>query len=307
MVLPLAWTNPILDYINRVFTYNIKSDDNSITPSAIEAARYTVEYICNNYPGPYNLCVSGGIDSQAMIYAWHISNKPFNLYSAVYNNDFNLYDLETLTLFANNYNLLVNYIHLDVLDFLEKEHSIYAQNYLCGSPHITAYMKIADTIQNGTVIFSGNYIPKRKAIIAPENVMGLYHYSVLSGRSCVPFFLCETRELAHSFDQSIIPTLIDDANRVKGYTNKVAIYTYNGFPVIPQSLYNSSYLRDISGQTGFEKVKEYFDDDNNLPRPITSLDKITRLPSQRSNRNFDLLYRNKYETLFAHTKYIIYA
>jgi hypothetical protein len=301
MVLPLAWTSPMLDYNSRVFQFNIKYEKQQFI-TAIDAALKTVDYICENYPSPYNLCVSGGVDSQAMLYAWHISNKPFQVYSCIYNDDMNLYDLETLSIFSKKYDILINYINLDLLDFLEKEHEFYVKKYSCGSPHITTYMKIADMIEDGTVLFSGNFLSKKHSKLMPLNLMGLYHYAVLSGKSCVPFFLCETKELAYGFIEN-------EADFVNGYTKKVSRYQQNGFPVIPQSLYINADLKiaSESGQTGFEKVKEFFDDVDNCVKKPTVQDRFLRTTAQKSKRNFDLLYRNKFETMFALDKYIIYA
>jgi hypothetical protein len=52
---------------------------------------------------------------------------------------------------------------------------------------------------------------------------------------------------------------------------------------------------------GFEKLKILYD--TNPPRQPTIQEKISRLSNQTSNRNFDLLYRNKYESKFSKYKY----
>lgn len=299
MFLPLSWTNPILDYNSKIFQFDLRLGKHHKI-SAIDAAIKTVNYICDNYSPPYNLCVSGGIDSQAMIYSWFISGKPFNCFSAIYNKDFNLYDLETLDVFAKQYGIKVTYTNFDLLNFLETEHEYYVSKYLCGSPHITTYMRIADMITEGTVIFSGNFLSKTQFKLMPPNLMGLYHYAVLSERSCVPFFFCETGELAFSFIEQ-------EQNFANGYQKKLHLYKSNQFPVIAQELYRESKYDGESGQTGFEKVKEYFDFEENLPKPITIQDRVSRAPGQNSKRNFDLLYRNKFEAMQTNAKYIIYA
>jgi hypothetical protein len=50
-----------------------------------------------------------------------------------------------------------------------------------------------------------------------------------------------------------------------------------------------------------EKLKILYD--TNPPRQPTVQDRISRIHSQYSTRNFDLLYRNKYESKFEKYKY----
>jgi len=285
-MLPVQWSNPKLDYDNFSFFFNVKRKKESY-PTALEAAKSTVEYIAANYKPPYTLFLSGGIDSQVMLYSWYISKVPFTTFCGVYNFNSNYYDITTLEKFANLYNIPITYYNIDVLGFLENEHDYYARKYFCGSPHITCYMKMSDMVNEGTTIFSGNILYDHERKFVTRNVLGLYHYSVLSGKSVVPYFLCETDEIAHSFDQNELDT-------TSAYDTKLIIYKKNGFPVIPQE---TSY-------NGFEKLKEHLDDENNLPRPVENIPKIWKNASQLSTRNFDLLYRNKYESMFIRHKYV---
>ena len=285
----MCWANPRLDYTNFNFLLNI-SNKECYDSTALEAGKNTVKYIVNNYPEPYYICASGGVDSQAMIYAWLISGTPFYICTAIYNNYLNKHDIENLEKFLKIHNLEVNYLELDVLHFLENEHDFYARQYYSGSPHITTYMKIADILEGGTVIFGGNFMDNETIRFVDYNVFSLYHYAVLSKRPCVPFFLCETEELAYSF--KLTPKILEDKiNKINNYQAKVNRYHEHGYPVIPQE-------KQING---FEKIKEYYDD--HLPRPITLREKVWRTIHQRSRRNFDLLFRNKYEAMFTSHKY----
>jgi hypothetical protein len=260
------------------------SCDKIIDLNGLEAALYTIRYITLNYPPPYTLYLSGGVDSQAMLYAWLISNVPFKTLSAIYCNNFNEHDLVTLENFSKTVNYKVNYIDFDLINFLENEHDYYANKYICGSPQITTFMKLADLTKTGTVLLSGNFIQSKKVGLPDHNNMGLYHYS--KNKNVIPFFFLETQELAHAFiqDKTVEPG-------ISTYIQKVLCYQQNNFPVISQE----------KKFNGFEKIKEYYD--INPPRIPTITDKIALLPGKINNRNFDLLYRNKYEARFIHYKY----
>lgn len=249
--------------------------------TALDAAIYTVEYIVNNYPAPYTLCLSGGVDSQAMLYSWLISGKKFETFSAVYNNGWNLHDLECLDKFSKIYNVNINYVDVDVLNFLFQEYSNYAEQYRCGSPHICTHMKFVDIINHGTVIFSGE--PTNRHAFVPRNNFGLYKYATKTNKNTVPWFFLETPEIYFGlkYDNTVLKRPRDVSN--KDYSFKVWHYHTSGFPVISQE----------KKLTGFEKIKDYFDE--NYSHLVTIKDKLTKNPSQGSTRTFDLLFRNKYE------------
>jgi hypothetical protein len=245
----------------------------------IDSAKFTVEHIIKNYPSPYTLLASGGIDSQAMIWSWLISKKEFSVISAKYNHDLNNHDLQTLTEFSQKYSINVQFIDFDLFKFLENELDSYANRYRCSSPQICAYMKIADTIQNGTVIFSGNFLYPTGAPLI-NTTLGLFNYSKDSGRDAVPFFFLETPELAYSF----IPVL-KKINIHDEYLEKTLTYQESGFPVIPQE----------QKYTGFELVKDYYD--TNFSHLVIDKHKLL-YSANKSSRVFDILYRRPYEKKF---------
>jgi len=288
----LNWTNPRKKGDDYYFTFR---DHNLPKTSPLQSANHTINYIVKNYPAPYTLYVSGGVDSQAMLYAWLMSGVPFNTFSGVYNKTLNDYDLETLDIFSKQHNLKINYHDFDLISFLENEHEYYANQYHCGSPQVTTFMKMADLTTEGTVIFSGQCIGKGRNQdlygVPDRNNLSLYHYGIKANKSIVPFFFNETEELAYSMDM-MRPEFW--AVHVCGsYTDKVAAYQYYGFPVNPQK----------TGVNGFEKLKEMYD--TNPPRLPTIQDRLERRPFQKSTRNFDLLYRNKYESRFFKFKFVI--
>ena len=294
----LDWTNPRKVGDDYYFTFKYqKKDGKKISPlSALEAAQYTIEHIVKNYPAPYTLYLSGGVDSQAMLYAWHKSGVPFKTFSAIYNESLNDYDIINLKEFSEHHNISIDYRDFDLISFLENEHDYYANEYRCGSPQITTFMKLADLTTEGTVIFSGQYIMYQKNNgnlgIPDKNNFGLYYYGIKSNKNIVPFFFLETCELAYAFD--VMLPEIQQFHTSGSYMDKVKAFQLNGFPVIEQE--------KEKGFNGFEKIKTLYD--TNPPRQPTIQEKISRIQSQTSNRNFDLLYRNKYEARFIKYKYV---
>lgn len=291
--------------------------------SALENAHYTIDYIVKNYPSPYFLFLSGGVDSQAMLYAWHTSGFPYETISVTYNSSMNCHDLETLSLFSQKNNIKINYIDFDILDFFKDEYFEYIDQYRCGSPHICTYMKISEFVSEGTAIFSGSYMDYHHPVFVDKNNWGLYKYALKTKRSIVPYFFMETSELAYSmitkvpvsissttnfqsFSNIVYNTVdgeetifYDDVGMVKNrfpkntLNKKSDIYQYNGFPVIGQEY----------KITGFEKIKEFYD---TIDFPISISDRLERLPLQASTRKFDILLRNKYEYKYRADKYEVF-
>lgn len=289
----LDWTNPRKVGDDYYFTFKYQPDVNKLSP--LEAARYNIEYITKNYPAPYTLYLSGGVDSQAMLYAWHKSGVPYKTFSAVYNESLNEYDTCNLRKFSEQHNITINYHDFDLISFLENEHDYYANEYRCGSPQITTFMKMADLTTEGTVIFSGQFIMKEKGNgrcgIPDRNNFSLYHYGTKSNKNIIPFFFLETHELAFAFD--VMTPEIQKFHTPGSYMDKVKAYQFNGFPVMEQE----------NGFNGFEKIKTLYE--TNPPRQPTIQEKISRSSIQYSGKNFDLLYRNKYEVSFAKYKYVV--
>ena len=288
----LNWTNPRKVGDDYYFTFKYQPDVNKLSPLA--AAQYTIEYITKNYPAPYTLYLSGGVDSQAMLYAWNKSGVPYKTFSAVYNDSLNEYDICNMREFSAQHNITINYHDFDLSSFLENEHDYYANEYRCGSPQITTFMKLAELTTEGTVIFSGQFImfPKHhgRLGIPDKNNWGLYHYGVKSNKNIVPFFFLETPELAYAFD--VMTPEIQKFHTPGSYMDKVKAFQFNGFPVIEQE----------EGFNGFEKIKILYE--TNPPRQPTIQEKISRLSTQSSNKKFDVLYRNKYEVSFMKYRYV---
>lgn len=275
----------MLDWINiekKNNDYKIVIPSNITIKSDLSyISNLTIEYIHQNYPSPYILYVSGGIDSQAMLWAWHMSGKPFKAVSYIYNDNMNSHDLEEgMPEFVKNLKIDIEYRKVDLLKFYKGFYSEYHEKYRCGSPHICAYMYLADQQKTGTVIFSGS-----NQGFYTKNEWGLYNYGIISGKNIIPFFLSETLEM-HYYTRSI----------AKNNINKISKYNKLGFPVIGQRT-------EKIGLSGFERIKDFYD--QKYSHLVTNKLKFSRLNQQHSARTYDILLRNHLEVKY-HDKYEIY-
>jgi hypothetical protein len=269
----------VLDFTVPSFNATI----NDPLAAAIEAVNSIVE----NYPPPYNLLASGGIDSQAMIYAWKKSNHPFNVYTVRYNETYNLHDIETLPLFCEQEGIPYRIIDFDYFKFLEEEYDSIANRYQCSSPQISMHIKMSSFFDEGTCIYSGNSLNDTGANLS-NAILGLYRFSQTpEGKNTIPYFFLHTPELAYSFKQAKFVKKLKYSRDNVGYGQdpRVKIYHSAGFPIIPQA----------QKFTGFEKFKEHYDSHDYVLKDNKNR---LRWHNKASHRPFDWLFRYPYEDKF---------
>jgi hypothetical protein len=257
---------------NEYLVYQFDDIPRNETKNSIEAVKYTVDIIAKTYPEPYTLMCSGGVDSQAMLYSWYISSHPFRVIFVKYISKgiwFNEHDFTNLKLFAEKYNILIEFIEIDVIEFLETKLFLYAKQTDCDSFQICTHMRMSDEIASGTIIFSGNYVtPMLNGLLYTQTA--LHRYAVLNDteeKKIIPFFFLHTPE--------IVDFLISMGGH--DYNIKCQRYLEKGFPILPQEKQTN----------GFEILKEYYDQ---FEDTVSKKNKFfyQHMPS---NRTIDLLYR----------------
>lgn len=244
----------------------------------LKAAILSVLDITSRYTPPYHVMVSGGIDSQAMLYAWHLSGVPFTATSILYNHTLNSHDLEQLAEFSKNELISVTYSPFDLLYFLENDYHEWAQRYQCSSPQIAAHMAMGHQLP-GTKIYSGNFLTTTAGMSYAQ--LALFRYSQENSKTVVPYFFLHTPELAYSMR----PIAAQFQYRKDFYQSRVLSYQTAGFPVIPQ----------IKKLTGFEQVKDIYD--QQYSHRISAQARL-QFAEKSSNRAFDILLRYPYERKF---------
>lgn len=253
--------------------------------TSLEAGIDAVNQVVSYFPKPFYLMVSGGVDSQSMLWIWKQSGIPFIPVSFEYTHNetvLNDHDLEHLRQFTKIHSIEVQYRKFDIINFLENKLLEYAVKYQCTSPQITTHMALADSIIGGTVVFSGNF---GTDIAYNYTILGLMRYA--ESRSTVPYFLSLTPEIAGStYDGRIF-------NRMRNsYQLKVNNLISNGIPVVPQP----------TKQTGFEKIKDLYDLQSTRVTPIDRL----RFKHKPSKRVFDILFRYRLEKYVKYQDIVIY-
>ena len=260
-LLPISTTEPfVIDY-SAAYPHPILN-----TP--LDIAHEACWDIYNRYPKPITLMVSGGVDSQAMAYAFKTAGVPVRYLMARYNDGINDDDIFSTSFYEDN-QIPVDIIDLDIIHFHENEIFKWGRLYENHSPHLLSHCKIASMVTEGTVVSSGAVVTRRHHGEMDYSVFGLDRYARISGKPVVGFFF--------SYDPCLVWALRDLTNTVKDhYLSKVSIYNQAGFPVIAQP---------TGKRHGFEKLKTLYDD-----RPVSSKTRI-RYAGKPSARPYDLLFR----------------
>jgi hypothetical protein len=257
--------------------------------SSIDAAEITVKQIIANYPPPYRLMVSGGVDSQAMLWAWKQFGRDFIPTSVVYNDQFNEYDLAALKEFALRENIEIEYIDFNLFDFYESRFPYIADKFQCTSPQFATHLGFAENL-DGTKIFSGDRLLKHRAIVNHANIC-LYRAS--QEWSIVPYFFLETPELAYSMIFDLKNDPLKGSRPADMYEEKVKIWQDTGFPVIAQE----------QKFNGFEKIKEHYQQNRRdvlTPKLRIKFKSVQKLLEPVV---YDVLFRHPYEEKFGTPEY----
>ena len=239
-----------------------------------ELVKY-VKDLAKLYPAPYHLFVSGGIDSQAMLYAWKLSGVEFTAIRVDYCG-MNDHDFEETEQFCRIHGITLRTVEFDVLKFLEEDFSHYAETYQCASPHICTHMAFSELIAEGTKVFSGNLVAYDR-IPVDNTIFGLQRYATLAKANVIPFFLVGNERIAKA---SVIISQKLSRAEATAYENKCLQYQAAGIPIIKQT----------EKFTGFEKIKLHYDQFTDRVTPEMKM-RHAQFPSKRV---FDQLFRNPY-------------
>jgi len=249
-----------------------------------------IQKIIKNYPPPYTLLLSGGIDSQAMLQCWINANAPFKAITIKFENDLNMHDIGNVEIYAKDLNVKVEYIDFNIINFLENNLNDYVTRYNCASPQICAHMAWVDLIKEGTVLLSGSP-PFLNRVEFTIDLLPFYTFIDINKSNCIPYFFLEDLDTCSAF-LSLQKNFWKDSNpnnefRGQGfhfYSKKCELYTQANFKIYPQ--YNKF--------SGFEQVKELYDSRHDLTSPKERL-QFNQMPSKRI---FDIIYRYRnYKTI----------
>ena len=212
------------------------------------------------------LCLSGGIDSEAMLRAFLSAGVPFQGIIMRFNDNLNDFDIKDIIQFCDKNRIPYEIFNLNVLDFFESERYLqYGQMYQCQSPQLATHLYLCDHIK-GCPVLSWQppevyfYFDRQKQIQTfsfgiPGHLHSvLLRYFVKKRRLGVPFFFLYTTALLKAFFKlPLLQKMIWFGRKgfdvYYSYDIKCMTYKQAGFSVEPRK---DSY-------TGFEKLKNYYD------------------------------------------------
>lgn len=258
-------------------------------------ARWTVRKLYEHYQqlGPFQLFMSGGIDSEAMALSFLAESIPVRAmigrYNGVGRGGLNEPDYKHAVSFCQEHNIPFDYFDVDLDDFFlnQKKHLEYAKLDDCRSPQLAIHLHIFENTKgfplvasNPTDIIEAPHL-NSPFLGFPGEPHGSYgrHFHRLK-RPAIPYFFHATPELTYSFFatpqfrkeitealRQLRPYVWDNFLKRKpqafsSYEGKVLKYQQGGFNV---------QARDYK-RTGFEEVKGYFQEKfPDTPGPFDSI------------------------------------
>jgi len=245
--------------LDRNFFENLKFDKQSLTEYKIEAAIYCQKTLGDN-PA---LCISGGIDSQAMLNSFVEASLNFAAYTFVYNDDLNLHDVELARKYCTEHGIKLIEIPFDVVQFLSRENYDFGINYKSLSPHFNVHFKFCDILKNNghSGVCFGGCTPYYNNFMWGDNFsknnFTYITYSKLNQYPVQGSFLSYYPKLAWA-TAMLTPYTFMDLDDIKEYRNYIRVQNLRyACKVIGYSKVGFN-IQESEKYTGFEKVKEYY-------------------------------------------------
>lgn len=229
------------------------------------------------------LCLSGGVDSEAMALAFLAAEVPFKAAIMRFNNELNWFDIKHAVSFCENKNIEYRFFDLDILKFYDQKfHLAYCYKFRCVSPQIATHLELIKKIP-GFPVFSWNPLQPMihnnwRGLLTPRDLFFSYHRVLNYYRKPgVGFFFMYTPELVFSFlrlpeiQKFFFDESAKDEDYKSAYDIKCSLYENGGFKII----------RKENKWTGFEKVKEYYCSKHKANVGESAYEEMLRKPLER--------------------------
>lgn len=249
------------------------------------------------------ICLSGGIDSQAMLYMWEEQNIPYTAVTFDFGNGFNSHELEDAQRYATLHNIPLKIIKLDVMRFLSRDLKKFVKEYDMLSPQFSVHAYFLETIRKlgytGAVFGGNGLVPTEDSLdfrLTETQLLDLEKYSTNSGFPVLPSFLNFDKDLCialalgtplNEYDhnpenpaskinydpilRSLVP-VVEISAKIK-YQSKIQSYKNIGCQIVPQDF----------KKTGFEQIKDYY---NSLNGSHLAFDRDFKLPLRFKSTEF---------------------
>lgn len=229
------------------------------------------------------LCLSGGVDSQAMIQCWTEAGLKFDVAILEFENDLNNHDVSVALEYCSKHEIKPVMLKLNVIQFLTRECIEVGTKYKCTSPHFITHYQMFDMLRQlgytgiccGGTAFARNH--KEWGPVPSAAQANYIEYSKQTKFPVIGNFLGYDPNLCwsialltpeHDVEWVINKSQVMDEVNAARYAAKLIGYCKHGFDIIPQ---DNKY-------TGFELVKDYFAEKFN---DGWAFEKMFRLPLQK--------------------------
>jgi hypothetical protein len=242
------------------FFKNLKFDSKSLKEYRIGAALECAKTLGDN-PA---LCISGGIDSQAMLHCFVEAEIKFKVYTFSFNHNLNSFEIDYAKKYAQSKNVELVVLPFDIIRFLTRENFDYGVKYLSDSPHFNTHYAFANYLQSigHTGVCFGGITPFKTqddwGSPFMRNIFNFINYTKISNFYMQGSFLSFYPKLSWAIalltpNTDVSPKVpVSNYREVEighlmRYGNKVMGYYRAGMDTI--------YSKKL---TGFEEVKNYF-------------------------------------------------
>ena len=239
------------------------------------ATKIASKYLGNN-PA---LCLSGGIDSQAMIGLWDKDVQ----YTAVifqFENNLNEEEVEDAVNFAQSRDIPFKVIKSNVLRFLTHDLIDFGKTHNMSSPQFATYAhyicKLKDLGYTGAALGGNSFVIYNNWVLfasSKAQLTDIENFSLKSKIPCIQSFLGFYKELCIKVALSC-GTIRENTSDDR-YVNKIDNYRRLGLDIVPQ----------LTKRTGFEQLKKYYNND----KYEGAFEIDFRAPLYYYNRNFQSL------------------
>lgn len=250
------------------FFTNLKFDTESLRQYRIDAALRCAETL-GEKPA---LCLSGGVDSQAMIQCFYEAGLKFDIFILVFNDGLNKQDVEHAKLFCETYNYPYKELSINIVTYLNRDNFSTSEHYKSLSPQFNTHYRMAEMLyaKGYTGVCCGGFAPYKQDgvygynfdkipfhfVKAQDKFSGAFQGSFLSFSPELAWGIalqCEEFDVDFALDGSSNKLRTREVelqvNAIR-YQHKIDSYVRCGFHVIPQE----------QKYTGFELVKKYFEE-----------------------------------------------
>lgn len=204
--------------------------------------------------GELSICLSGGVDSCAMLDAALHSGVPFQVYIMRLIGDLNYHDTQHALATCNARGIRPHWIDIDWLSFFrERTHLNYAIKYNCASPQIGIYIHFLKQVPHFPVMAWSapvRYVDRSPIFEMPEEKhLSILRYALIESRKIEPFFFISNANQVASFLSVAECTIGRSLSSSSNYLQKVVLYKQSGFDIDARP----------AKYTGFEILRVLFD------------------------------------------------